>query len=55
MQICMISEFCHSVNEIFCFLGHYTTLIGIQLPTIQDILLVPPSRVKQFKNSPWTP
>jgi hypothetical protein len=29
MKICMISDFCHSVNEIFSFLRHYEMLIDI--------------------------
>ena len=35
-QICMISGFCHSVNETLALLGLYTAQIGSLLPTFWD-------------------
>jgi hypothetical protein len=46
IQYCMISGFCHSVDEISALLRCYTTQIGTQLPTFCNNLslnfLLPP-------------
>jgi hypothetical protein len=45
--IYVTSEFVSRVNGLFALLGYYAALFGSQLPTFQESLLVPSSRVKQ--------
>jgi hypothetical protein len=48
---CVISGFCCGVDEIYTFLENYIVSYGNPLPTFQDNVSVPPSRVKK---SSWT-
>jgi hypothetical protein len=47
----MISGSCCDVNEIHHLLGVYTAKIGSLLLMFQDNLLMPSSRVKQYKKN----
>jgi hypothetical protein len=41
----LISGFCHNVDEICALLGYYTASCGNCLPTFQDNVSVPSSRI----------
>jgi len=45
---CMISGFHHKVDENCTLLGYYAVSSGNSLPTLQDNLLFPSSRVKNL-------
>jgi hypothetical protein len=45
----MISGFCCKVDENCSFLGYYGASSGNSIPTFQDILFVPSSRVKNTR------
>ena len=47
----MISRFRRGVNEICAFMEFYAAQSGSLLPTFQDTLSVPSSRVKQSKKN----
>jgi len=49
--LCLISGFCHEVDDVFTLLGYYEAYVGNSLPMIQDNLLLPPLRVKKFEKS----
>jgi hypothetical protein len=46
---CVISGFCHDVDEICTVLGYYTVMSDGSAPTFQDTISVPSSRVKKSK------
>jgi len=48
----MISNFCHSINEIFVLLGLYAVLIGSQLLTFQDNLTLVTNSRSTLRNIP---
>jgi hypothetical protein len=45
MIMCVISGFCHHVNEICALLEFYTEKDGGSIPTFQENLFIPSSRV----------
>jgi hypothetical protein len=45
LNLCVITVFCHGVNDIFSILGFYAAQIGRLLQTFKDNQLVPFSRV----------
>jgi len=47
--LCVISGFHHNVDKICALLGYYAAYSGNSLPTFQDNLLVPSSKVKISK------
>jgi len=49
--ICMMSGFCHDVNEIHTLSEFYAVQNGSFLPMFQDNLSGPSSRLKQSKKS----
>jgi hypothetical protein len=46
--ISVISGFCCDVDDICALLGYYAASNGNPLPTFQDTVSVPPSRVKNI-------
>jgi hypothetical protein len=49
----VISGFCHNVDEICALLGYYTVYSANSVPTFQDNLQVPSSRVRKSKKMGW--
>jgi len=51
LLLCVISGFCHRVNEIFIFLGYDVALISSSLRMLQDNLSVPSAWDKWSKKN----
>jgi hypothetical protein len=49
LALSIILGFCHDADEICALLGYYASSNGNPLPTVQDNVSVPSSRVKKSK------
>jgi hypothetical protein len=54
LNLCVITVFCHGVNDIFSILGFYTAQIDRLLQMFWDNQLVPFPRVRNPRRIPGT-